>query len=40
MIWCNCHTEISLYILETPEQRAADNTQGHYSINHEVQNHT
>jgi len=26
MIWCNCHIEISLHILETPEQRAADNT--------------
>lgn len=26
MIWCNCQIEISLHILETPEQHAADNT--------------
>jgi hypothetical protein len=26
MIWCNCHTQTSLHISETPEQHAADNT--------------
>ena len=26
MIWCNCHAEISLHILEAPEQCTADNT--------------
>jgi hypothetical protein len=40
IIWCKCHIEISLHILETPEQRAADNTYDYASINHEVQNHT
>jgi hypothetical protein len=40
MIWCNCHAEISLHILKTPEQRTASNTQDYASINNEVQNHT
>jgi hypothetical protein len=40
IIWCSCHTEISLHILDTPEQRAADNTYEYASTNHEAQNHT